>query len=97
MKFYSIRELRANTTDIQNTLSKEGKALITNNGKPFAVMVPVNEENLEEVMDAIQQVEFTLFFNEMRDRAEKTGYLTEAEIEAEIADARKQRTAARRS
>jgi hypothetical protein len=42
MKFLSMRELRSSTTQIRNILSGDGKIVLTNNGKPAALMLEIN-------------------------------------------------------
>jgi hypothetical protein len=45
MKFLSIRELRANTGQLKEMLSGDGKIILTTNGKPAALMIEVNEDS----------------------------------------------------
>ena len=39
MNFYSVRDLRNTPKSIWNDLSADGEVIITNNGRPTAIMV----------------------------------------------------------
>jgi hypothetical protein len=91
MDFYSIRELRSATKEICETLKTNGEAVVTNNGKPAVLMLDISGSNYELVIRAVRQAKAMIAFNEMRAIAAKRGYMTDAEIEAEIAAARTER------
>jgi len=84
MDFLSIREFRASSRDMWRKLSQDGKMVITNNGKPTALLLDISNEDLEETLLALRQVRTIRLFNSMRADAERRGFLTEQEIEAEI-------------
>ena len=88
MDFLSVRELRASSRNIWRKLSQDGKMVITNNGKPTALLLDISNEDLEETLLALRQVKALRLFNQMRVDAEKRGFLSEKEIEAEIRAAR---------
>ena len=88
MDFLSVREFRASSANIWRKLSRDGKMVITNNGKPTALLLDIYNEDLEEILLALQQVRAIRLFNRMRDDAKKRGFLSEKEIEAEIKAAR---------
>ena len=62
--------------------------VITNNGKPTALLLDISGEDLEETLLALQQVKAMRLFNQMRAEAAKRGFLSKQEIEAEIQAAR---------
>jgi len=64
--------------------------VITNNGKPTALLLDISNEDLEETLLTLQQVKAMRLFNRMRTEAERRGFLSEKEIEAEIQAARAQ-------
>ena len=84
MDFLSVREFRASSGEIWRKLSREGKMVITNNGKPTALLLDISNEDLEETLLTLRQVKAMRLFNRMRDEAERRGFLTEKEIEVEI-------------
>ena len=88
MDFLSVRELRASSRNIWRKLSQDGKMVITNNGKPTALLLDISNDDLEETLLALRQVKAIRLFNRMRADAEKRGFLAEKEIEAEIKAAR---------
>jgi hypothetical protein len=57
MHFLTIRELSKSPKTALSKLAKDGKAVLTNNGKPAAIMLNVDSENFEKVFTFIQQVE----------------------------------------
>lgn len=75
---------------IWNSLAENGEVVITNNGKPAALMLPINENDFEETLKAIRQARAMMAFNNMRAQAAAQGFLSEAEMEAEIAAARRE-------
>ncbi len=91
MNFYSIRDLRTNTKDICENIRVNGEAIITNNGKPSVLMLNISEDNFELMLRAIRQAKAMIAFNSMRAAAAANGYMTDEEIEEEIAAARKER------
>ena len=90
MNFYTVRDLRTTPKSLWETLSAEGEVVITNNGKPTALLVDIADGSFEETVKAIRQAKAMLAFNSMRSRAAEKGFLTDEEIEAEIAAARQE-------
>jgi hypothetical protein len=88
MEFLSVRDLRTSPKEVWGTLAREGEVVITNNGKPTAIMIDVDGATLEEKLAAIRQAEAMRLFNGMRAKAAENGFMTDARIEAEIAAAR---------
>ena len=88
MDFLSVREFRASSRNIWRKLSKDGKLVITNNGKPTALLLDIKNDDLEETLLTLQQVKAMRLFNRMRADAQRRGFLSKKEIEAEIKAAR---------
>ena len=84
MNFYTARDLRTMPKNIWNTLSSDGEVIITNNGKPTALMLNISETNFDEIVKAVRQAKAMIAFNNMRTKAEKHGYMSDEEIDAEI-------------
>ena len=89
MDFYSVRDLRTETKKMFDTLSKGEEIVITNNGKPAALMLDISGENFEIMIQAIRQAKAMIAFNNMRSRAAQCSYMTEEDIEIEINAARR--------
>ena len=90
MDFLSVREFRASSRDIWRKLSQDGKMVITNNGKPTALLLDISNQDIEELLLALRQVRAMRLFNSMRADAQRRGFLSEQEIEAEIRAAREE-------
>lgn len=48
MKFLSVRDLRGNSATVWRELPSEGEMVVTSNGRPVAVLTPVDERSVEE-------------------------------------------------
>ena len=90
MEFYSARELRTNTKSIWNDLSRDDDVVITNNGKPYALMVGIPEGRFDETVRAIRQARAIAAMDRMRRNAKKTGFLSDEEIDEAVREARKE-------
>jgi len=90
MEFLSVRELKTSSSNIWQKLTKDGKIVVTNNGKPAALLLDIHNDDLEEILLTLQQVKTLRLFNRMRAEAEQRGFLSGKEIEAEIQAARKE-------
>lgn len=88
MNFYSIRDLRTDSKNMWKNLSTGDEVVITNNGKPSALMIDIPEGDFDEVVQAVRQAKAMIAFNKMRRTAAKAGFLSDEEIEAAIADVR---------
>lgn len=83
MKFIPSRELRLKTTEILKMLQNEDEIVVTLNGKPTSIMIPVNEDNLEQIMSMIKRIKTKNALRRMRERAAENN-ITEHDIDEEI-------------
>jgi len=92
MKFLSFRELRTDTSKIKEMLADDGKIVVTNNGKPTAFMIAVDESSFEDMLNDLRQVRGLRAMRELQRQAEENGLseMTLDEINAEIAQARQE-------
>lgn len=88
MNFYSVRDLRNDTKSMWENLSSGDEVVITNNGKPSAMLIDIPEGAFDEVLQVVRQAKAMIAFNSMRRKAAKAGFMTDEEIEAVIADVR---------
>ena len=88
MNFYSVRDLRTTPKSIWDNLTADGEVVITNNGKPTAIMIDISDGSFEETLRAVRQAKAMIAFNSMRSKAASKGFMSEEEIEAEIEAAR---------
>jgi antitoxin (DNA-binding transcriptional repressor) of toxin-antitoxin stability system len=91
MKFVSVREFRSNTASVRRDLETEREIVLTSNGKPFAIMTPVEPDSVEDETLAIRRARARLAVERIRDHARKSGIdkMTPARINAEIAAVRR--------
>ena len=89
MNFYTVRDLRTTPKRIWENLSADGEVVITNNGKPTAILFDISDGSFEETVKAVRQAKAVIAFNSMRAKAAASGYMNDEEIEAEIAAVRR--------
>ena len=91
MKFLSVRDLRGKSAQIWKELPDEREMIVTNNGRPVAILAAITEANLEESLSAFRRsraVEAVVSLQ--RQSVEKgTDKISLAEINAEIKSVRK--------
>ena len=93
MNFYTVRDLRTTSKNVWESLSAQGHVVITNNGKPTALMIDIADNNLEEVLAAVRQAQALRALKRLQADSLRKGLdgLTEEDIETEISAARKER------
>ena len=93
MKFLSVRELRGNSARVWAELPTEREMVVTNNGRPVAILVTVGEGDVEESLAAIRSARATSAVALLQRRSVQRGLdkLRPDAIEAEIAEVRRKR------
>lgn len=91
MKFYSVRDFRNISKEIWGNLARSGEAIITNNGKPTALIIDISEDNFDEMLKAVRQAKAMIAFNKMRMDSSKEGFMSEKDINAEISEYREEK------
>ena len=94
MQFLTIRELSKSPKEALTKITEDGKAVLTNNGKPQALIFRIDGDNFERTLTLIQKLEFMLNLADMRLTSMINGNsnMTLEEINAEIKAARKIRS-----
>jgi len=97
MKFVSIQDLRNKTAAIREALETEHEIVLTRNGKPFAILAEADEDTFEEKLAVLRRARARALLDRIRARAKERGLdkLTMEEIDAEIAQARRERQSGR--
>ena len=90
MNFFTVRDLRSAPKTVWDTLEAQREVVITNNGKPTALMIPIDDTNFEDVLATVRQAGAMRAVNRMQIAAAESGasLLSLEEINAEIATAR---------
>jgi len=55
MKFVSVKDLRTSPADIWKKLPSEREMIITNSGKPIALITPINDEMFDDTVTAVRR------------------------------------------
>jgi prevent-host-death family protein len=74
MKIENIRDVKTNLNKIVGRLPEEGSVIITKNGRPCAVLMPVTDDTDLEVVALSQNKRFWRVYDEAAKRAEKEGW-----------------------
>lgn len=93
MKFLSVRELRGNAARIWKKLPAEREMVVTNNGRPVAILATVSESNVEESLAAIRSARAISAVAQLQRQSVERGLdkLRQGEIEGEITEVRRNR------
>jgi antitoxin (DNA-binding transcriptional repressor) of toxin-antitoxin stability system len=93
MKYVSVRELRSAPTRVWAALEADGEVVLTNNGRPQALMIDVDGDSLEATREAVRQAKLMRLIARQQAASVASGrhLMTDAEIEAEITAARRAR------
>ena len=87
MNFYSVRDLRTDSKSMWADLSSGDEVVLTNNGKPSALIIDIPEGSFDEIVQAVRQAKAMIAMNSMRMRAAREGFKDDEEIESLIAEA----------
>jgi len=92
MKFVSTRELRNRPGYVRNLACKEDLVL-TASGKPIAMLVGIEEGELEEATRAVRQARAQLALSRLRRQAARRGaeHMPDRAVRAEIRAVRSRR------
>ena len=74
MKIESLREVKAKLSQIVKELQSEKSVVITKNGRPCAVLLPVTEETDLESMLLAQRKDFWHLLDRAHKEGEKKGF-----------------------
>ncbi len=90
MRFLSVPDLKHTSNQGWEDLREQGDFIVTANGRPVAIVMPVSEENFEGSLKAVRQARALTAVTDMQQRSIELGLdqLSSEEIEAEIASAR---------
>ena len=93
MKFITVRDFRTSPANIWKTLPKEQEMIITNNGKPVALLTPLNDKTMENTLSSIRRARAVNAVKLIQQQSVKNGTdtMTLEEINYEIKMARKKR------
>lgn len=93
MKFVTVRDLRTTPAQVWKSLPEEQELILTNNGKPIALITPLGESDLEETLSAVRKARAQTAIQQMQLSSIENGLsqMSIEDIEAEISASRKDR------
>ena len=93
MKFITVRDLRTSPAQVWKTLPEEQEIVITNNGKPIALLTPISDETLEGTLASVRRARAIHAVKTMQAASVRRGLsgLTPQEIDEEIQEVRRAR------
>ena len=95
MKFVTVRELRGRTSELWEQLARQRELVVTNNGKPIAILSATDAESFEASLQNLRRCRAADALTRLQRQAEAHGLdrLTLDEVNAEIRAAREDREA----
>lgn len=95
MKFVTVRELRGRTSELWDELARQRELILTNNGKPIAILSATDAESLERSLRNLRRCRAADALSGLQREAERSGLdqLASDEVDEEIQAFRKARKA----
>ncbi|MFZ0243778.1 MAG: type II toxin-antitoxin system Phd/YefM family antitoxin [Desulfobacterales bacterium] len=59
MKFLSVRDLKTKSSEIWRDLAAQKEMIVTSNGRPIALLSSIDENNLEQILNAFRRARAT--------------------------------------
>jgi antitoxin (DNA-binding transcriptional repressor) of toxin-antitoxin stability system len=93
VKFVTVRDLRSTPAHIWRELEIEKELIVTNHGKPIALLTPVTGENFEGTIKAMRRARAETALRVIHEEAVRDGrdLITDDEIDEEIRQSRRNR------
>ena len=91
MRFITVRDLRTTPAQVWKALPEEQEIVITNNGKPIALLTPLTDTDLEDTLASVRRARAINAVKKMQTAAVAEGIsgMTMEDIDQEILAYRK--------
>jgi prevent-host-death family protein len=91
MKFLTVRDLRSKSSQIWKELRNEQEMIITNNGRPVAILSSIDDSNFERSLNSIRRARAIEAVSSLQRESinQKTNKISLDEINREIKEVRK--------
>lgn len=91
MKFVTVRELRGRTSELWDQLAQQRELVVTNNGKPIAILSATDAESFEASVRNLRRCRAADALSSLQRESERRGLdrLTLDEVNEEIQAARR--------
>jgi len=73
MNFVTVRDFRTSPSNVWKKLSSERELIITNNGKPIALLTPLSDETLEDTVSAVRRAKAINAMRKMQETSVSLG------------------------
>lgn len=96
MKTVTIRDFRTRPKQVRDALKREREAVLTANGRPVAVMIPVDAGSIDQTLETLRRARALEALRVIRQDSQRRGSarMSTREIDAIIAKTRKARSRA---
>jgi hypothetical protein len=78
MQFVPYRTLRNEPAALRKKLASEGELVVTMDNKPFAVMISLGDENVQDILLMVSRLRAQMAVRSIRSQARKAGLDTMA-------------------
>ena len=78
MQFVPYRTLRNEPATLRKKLASEGELVVTMNNEPFAVMISLGDENVQDILLMVSRLRAQMAVRSIRSQARKAGLDTMA-------------------
>lgn len=94
MKIVTVRDFRTRPKQIRDALKREREAVLTANGRPVAVMIPVDAGTIDETLETLRRARALEALRAIRQEGRRKGLtrMSPRDIDAIIAKSRKERS-----
>lgn len=94
MKTVTIRDFRTQPKQVRDALKGEREAVLTANGRPVAVMIPVDAGTIDQTLETLRRARSLEALRAIRQESQKHGLgrMSRRDIDAIIAKTRKARS-----
>ena len=94
MKTVTIRDFRTRSKQVRDALKREREAVLTANGRPVAVMIPVDAGSIEQTLETLRRARAFEALRAIRSDTQRRGLvqMSARDIEAIIAKTREARS-----
>jgi len=95
MEFLSVREFNAYPRKTRETLKRNGKIILTNNGKPSMLVFDITGQDFENLIDTLNRAEAMRLLEKIQMQAIRGGLsnMPKEEINKEVNSYRRQKRA----
>jgi antitoxin (DNA-binding transcriptional repressor) of toxin-antitoxin stability system len=94
MKTVTIRDFRTRPKQVRDALKREREAVLTANGRPVAVMIPVDAGSIDQTLETLRRARALEALRTIRQESRRRGLarMSTRDIDAVIAKTRKARS-----